>query len=167
MQYIVLFVFVLLWWFNIFLYFLGKKVALLEKKIIEKLIERSSLIPSFYDITKPYLVRHDDIFKEVLHLKNIEFFECWNEIDFYKIIETEYKIHNELSFILKLCSKNQKLIKNWNFILLRDVLVERSYEIWEKVALHKHISKKYNFMVLINKVFLIWLIVPLEKINEI
>lgn len=167
MPYILLFFIILLGAFNIFLFLLWKKILRLEAKIIEKLIQRSSLIPSFYDISKPYLVRHDTIFKEILHLRNIEFFECWNGIDFFKIIETEYKIHNELSFIIKLCSKHQKLLKNGNFILLKDILIDLSYDIWENVALHKQISKKYNTFVFIDKLFLIWLVVPLEKINEI
>lgn len=167
MAYLIIFFLTLLGGFNIFLFLLWKKIIKLESKIIEKLIQRSSLIPSFYDISKPYLVRHDNIFKEILHLRNIEFFECWNGIDFFKIIETEYKIHNELNFIIKLCCKHQKLIKDWNFILLKDLLIDLSYDIGESVALHKQISKKYNNFIFMDKFFLIWLFVPLEKINEI
>lgn len=167
MTYIIPFLLFSLWVFNVFVFLLWKKIVKLEEKIIEKLIQRSSLIPSFYDITKPHLVRHDSIFKEIIHLRNIEFFECWNNIDFFKIIETEYKIHNELNFIIKLCSKHQKLLKNWNFILLKDILIDVSYDIWENVALHKNISKKYNTYVFIDKLFLVWLFIPLEKITEI
>jgi hypothetical protein len=48
--------------FNIFIYIYNQKIELLQKEIIKLFNERRDLIPSFYEITKDYLTKHDEVF---------------------------------------------------------------------------------------------------------
>ena len=66
--------------FIVFLFFVFLKlreyrINILEKNIKSIFLERSALIPSIYEISKPYLTKHEDIFDEVLKLRKREFLE--------------------------------------------------------------------------------------------
>jgi hypothetical protein len=167
MFYIIIFFLIILFGFNIFIFVLEKKLKELEYKTRNIFKQRTNLLPAIYEVSKPFLVKHEEIFKEILILRKTEFF--WNEsnLNFSKIIEIESKIHHELNFIFKVCNKHPKLLKNWKFIYLREILIEKSSSLSKKIELYKLMSKKYNSLLLLDKILIIGLIVPFKNVIEI
>ncbi len=167
MFYIIIFFLITLFGFNIFIFVLEKKLKELEYKTRNIFKQRTNLLPAIYEVSKPFLVKHEEIFKEILILRKTEFF--WNEsnLNFSKIIEIESKIHHELNFIFKVCNKHPKLLKNWKFIYLREILIEKSSSLSKKIELYKLMSKKYNSLLLLDKILIIGLIVPFKNVIEI
>ena len=161
---IALFIFTL---YILFLYLLKIKIEKFEKKIINKFKEKNNQVASIFEVTKNYLIKHDDIFNEILNLKKIDF----NENNFYtKIIEksnTYKKIHNELNFIFRVCNKNPKINKDYKFLYMRELIVDISYELWENLVIYKKIVKIFNNLIKIKKLTIIWIFIPIRKIETI
>ncbi len=153
--------------FNIFLFSLAKKLKKLEYKIRASFKQRTNLLPAIYEVSKPFLIKHDEIFKEILILRKNEFFGNETSLNFLKIIEIESQIHHELNFIFKVCNKHPKLLKEGKFIYLRELLIEKSLDISKGINLYKLISKKYNSLLFVDKIFIIGLMMPFENISEI
>lgn len=151
--------------FNAFLVLFDKKLKILEKQIILLFEKRTNLVPSLYDITKQYLNKHDEVFLEILKLRKIEF-NNYNE-DFTTRINNETLIHHELNFIFKVSNKHVKIQKDEKFLLIRDLFLENSFEIWKKVELYKKIIKKLNNLLKIKNITIIWMFINIEKRNEI
>jgi len=61
--------------FFVFLKYRENKIKALENSIKSLFLERTALIPAIYEVSKPYLTKHDDIFDEVLKLRKREFAE--------------------------------------------------------------------------------------------
>lgn len=57
----------------VFLYFFQRKLHLLENTIISIFQTRSDILPGIYEISKEYLTKHNDIFRESLTLRKTEF----------------------------------------------------------------------------------------------
>lgn len=87
---------------------------------------RTDTIPGIFEISKEYLTKHDDIFKEALRLKKTEFSLLESSSKLSTIIEVEGMLHHEINFIFKVCNKHPKLLKNGNFIYMRDVVIKKS-----------------------------------------
>jgi hypothetical protein len=149
--------------FIIFLYLLKLKIEKFEIQILHDFKEKNNQIPSIYEVTKKYINKHDEIFKEVIRLKKKDF----TENNFYtKLIEktNTYKlIHSELNFIFRVCNKNPKLNKDWKFLYIRDVIIDKSLNLGNKLELYKKIVKQYNNMILLKNLTIIGLIFPIPK----
>jgi hypothetical protein len=48
--------------FNVFIYIYNQKIEYLQNDIIKLFNERRDLIPSFYEVTKDYITKHDEVF---------------------------------------------------------------------------------------------------------
>ena len=153
--------------FNIFLFLIGKKIDKLQEKILLSFKARTNLLPAIYEVSENYLIKHEEIFKEVLRLRKNEFFLNQNNERFESIIENESHIHHELNFIFNVCNKHMKLIRNGKFIYLRSLVIEKSNKVGLLIALYKQIIKKYNFFIKLNKLFIIWFFIKKEKKVEI
>jgi len=139
----------------IFLFILNYKINKLEWKIIQLFSSRTNTIPWLYEITKNYLVKHNKIFENSINLKKEEFIKIDNNSNFLDILQTEALIHKELNFIFRICKKNHK------FIYLREIIINKSFEIGEKISIYKKIIKKYNKLIKIKNFTIIWLLVPI------
>jgi len=167
MQHLFLFIFVflctLLVGAYIFLYFFHLKLKKLEMRILELFTSRTNTVPALFKISKDFLTKHDDIFAESLRLRKREFslYE-WNP-SILEIIEVEGKIHHEINFIFKVCNKHPKLLKNGNFIYLREIVIQRSQSIGKSVDLYKNMCQKFNTFIDIKNYSIIWIILPIRK----
>ena len=146
MIYYIIYIFAILFSiFIFFLYLLEKKINQLEKNILQKFKEKNNQIPSIYEVTKEYLIKHDKIFEEILILKKKDF----SENKFYKNLSEKsitYKlIHNELNFIFKVCNKHHKLNKNPKFLFIKDNIIEKSNELWNKLVFYKKMVTIFNY----------------------
>jgi len=153
--------------FYLFLLSLKIKILILEKYIINCFYKRNNLIPSIYEITKNYFRKHDEIFSEIIKLKKINFLENKISSNIYKILYTQKLIHNELDFIFRVCEKHPKLNTNHKFLYIKDNLLENSNKIWKNLELYKKITNKFNKLIFIKNISIIWLFFPINKINNI
>lgn len=151
--------------FNIFLILFDKKIKQLENQIILLFEKRTNLVPPLYEITKNYITKHSEVFSQILNLRKIEFSNY--EDSFIERINNEKQIHHELNFIFKVISKHPKIEKEWKYLLIKDLFLENSSEIWKKVELYKNIIKKLNFFLLFKNITIIWLFINIKKRNEI
>jgi len=164
MYYLIIFsILTILFLFYFFIYLLKIKIELLESKIIQLFNERNNWIPSLYETTKTSFVKHDEIFKKILQLKKYHFSENNWEKNLNEIIWTQGLIHNEINFIFKVSNKHQKLMKNWNFLYMRDIFLNKSAELWTNIDLYKKIISKYNFLLKLKNCSILGLLIPVQK----
>ena len=87
--YFIIFALVLFLFLNMILLFFSSKINRLEQKIKYHFRSRTSSIPSLFEVSKDHLNRHNDIFKEILRLRNIEFCENNLEVSLVNLLEIE------------------------------------------------------------------------------
>lgn len=153
--------------FYSFLVYINFKINKLELKIINLFEKRTWIIPSVFDVTRKYITKHDDVFKNVLKYRKLEFSQIDYDEELIKLLQTEQLIHNELNFIFRVCNKHHKLLKEAKFIYLREIIINRSYEIWTLIKYYKKIIKKYNKLIFIKNLTIIWFLIPLGKKDKI
>jgi len=139
------------------------KIWKLENKIIKIFKKRTSIIPSLFELTKDTLNKHNDIFKDILLYKKVEFSQINYNEKLINVIKNEQLIHNELNFIFKTCNKHHELLKEAKFLYVKDLLINQSQELWNFVKLYRKVSKSYNKYLFIKNVTIIWLLIPLNK----
>jgi len=154
---------VILWCFYVFVYIVHLKVEKLEKRIKQLFVSRSDAIPGIFEISKKYLTRHGDIFKESIRLRKTELALNYGNTPFYKIIETEWLLHHELNFIFTACNKHASLTEDAKFNYIKEVIIDKSGEIWKKMWLYKNIAEKLNTLIKIKNFTLIGFFIPIEK----
>ena len=71
-------------------------------------------------------------------------------------------MHKEINFIFKVCNKHPKLLREWKFIYLRELLLDKSNELWEKIEIYKQIIEKFNFMIKLKNLTIIWLLIQIN-----
>jgi len=72
-----------------FVYIVYLKIEKLENRIKQLFISRSDSIPGMFEISKKYLSRHSDVFKESIRLRKVQLILNHSNTPFYKVIETE------------------------------------------------------------------------------
>ncbi len=153
--------------FMIFIILIKIKIEKLEKKILYIFNEKNNQIPSIYEVTKDYLNKHNEIFNELIILKKKDFSENTINTKLTEKTNTYKLIHNELNFIFKVCNKHPKINKNHNFLYVKDIIIEISFDLWKRLELYKKIVKKFNNLIFIKNITIIWLLFPIEKKEEI
>jgi len=165
--YILISLLILFIFFILYIFILMKKINKLEKIILIKFKEKNNQITSLYECTKPYLNKHNEIFKEALILKQKDFSE---NLFFNNLLEKSktYKlIHNEFNFIFRVCNKHPKINKDSKFLLIKDTVIDKSNELWKKLILYKQITDTYNKYITIKNITIIWIFIPIPKINNL
>jgi len=153
--------------FFIFILLIKNKILKLEKIILNNFKEKNNLIPSIFEVTKEHFTKHKEIFNELLILKNKNF---WENSYFKNLNEKSrtYKlIHKELDFILRVASKHHKLEKDPKFTLIKENIISKSEIIWNNIIKYKSIINKFNKLILLKNLTVIWLLIPIKKINNI
>jgi hypothetical protein len=165
--YILIWFIILLIIFSIFLIILNNKINKFEQKIISLFFSRSNNIPALYEVTKNYIVKHDQVFKNSINLRKQELSQIDNKSDFLTILQTETLIHKELNFILKLAKKHNDILKDNKFLYIKEIIINKSYDISENVDTYKKIIKKYNKLINIKNLTILWFLIPLYKKQSI
>lgn len=129
--------------------------------------KRTNILPPLFEITRDIIVKHDKVFANSLILRKEEFAKLSISDPLYRFIELEVNIHKELNFIYKVCSKHPKMMKNGKFVYLRWLLIDRSSEIGLYLEKYKKFVKKYNFLVLLKDLTIIWFFIPIRKKIEL
>jgi len=148
--------FLLILIYYIRIYLINKSINKQELEITRYFNARTNLIPAIFEVTQNTFSKHDEIFKEILNYRKKELYKFYVkeytdnlENEFIKLIHIEELIHHELNFIFKVANKHPKLSKKWNFIYLRDLLIQKSYKLWLLLEDYKNKVNLYNKLVLI------------------
>jgi len=156
-------VFALISFWAIFLYILSYKIRIFEQKIISIFVSRSDIFPSLYEVCRWTVSRQNEIFHEAMELRKKEFIMTWVSTNLEAFLELESKFHHEINFIFQVCNKNSSLLKDKNFLYIRDVVIDRSQEISSMMKKYKKIIEIYNKIITIKNYTIIWLILPFQK----
>lgn len=151
----------------IFIFLVRTKIEKLWNEILWYFNKRNCLLPSIYEISKQEIVKHNEIFEELLKLKKLDFLEKNIGKDLDERLNTQTLIHNELNFIYKIFTKHPKLLKNEKFLYINDIILDNSLNISKKLELYKNIINKFNYLIHIKQLTLIWLLIPISKIENI
>lgn len=152
-------------WYLLFLFNISKKLSKLEYEIVLKFSKRNNLIPSLHDVTKNYINKHKEVFNEILKLRLYSLDNSNN--NFYEIIDNEVKIHKELNFIFKLINHNNKIQRNEKYLLLQDLFIDFSQEIWEKMDLYKKSVSAFNNISKFKNLTIIWFFINIPHKKEL
>ena len=147
----------------IFFYILSYKIARLEEHIIQMLSSRTDILPALYEATKWSLTKHSEIFHESITLRKQEFSLLDISRSLESFMKLEERIHHEINFIFQVCNKNPKLLKQKEFLYLRDVMMQKSLNISKEVKKYKKIIEIYNNFIKIKNYSIIWLVIPFSK----
>lgn len=162
---IFLIVFVI-FFYNYLIVNINKKIILLEKEIIINFNKRNYLIPSLHDLTKEYINKHSEVFNEILSLR-IYSLDNLNNNNFYDVINNEIKIHKELNFIFKLINHNHKIQKNEKYLLIQDLFIDFSQEIWEKMNIYKKSVNAFNKILKFKNLTILWFFININHKKEL
>ena len=145
-----------------FLYFYLFQLKLKKKEadIIEDFLVRTDSIIGIYEISKPYLEKHTEIFQEVLDLRKKEFYLKELSENIEAFYELEARIHHEINFIFQVCNTHPKLQKDKKFLYMRDIVLTKSAWIWKKISQYNTYLEIYNRMIRYKNYSLIGLLLP-------
>ncbi len=145
------------------LYFLDYKIQMFESNMISLFQKRTDMIPWMYEISKKFITRHNEIFREALELRKQEFSLLTISKDLQAFIQVQEKIHHEINFIFQVCNKNPKVNRDANFLYLRDCIIDQSSRIEKEFNKYKKIIEIYNSFIRYKNLSLIGLIIPYSK----
>jgi hypothetical protein len=154
-------IFFLAWY--IFLYILAFRINKFEQKLIQIFTTRTDIFPALYEISKEYMSRHDEIFTEAIALRKKEFSLIWFSQSLEWFVELQWHIHHEINFIFQVCNKNPKLLKNKNFLYIRDIMIWKSSHISEEMKKYREIIKIHNSIIKYKNYSILWLLLPFSK----
>lgn len=149
------------WWIYFFLYW--KKLKRKEWIIQQAFISRTDTITSLFEVTKPYLERHNEIFQEILSLRKKEFHIIEVSQNPIALFEIESKIHHELNFIFQVCNTHPKLLKDKKFLYVRDIVLDKSSLLGKNISEYNRYLTIYNSMVQRKNLSGIWILLPFQK----
>ncbi len=170
MQYIIISIIVVFIIFIWRLFVIRKGINKLELNIRRTFNSRTNMIPAIFESTKNIFSKHEEIFEEVLRQRKKELYKFYIQKnidnldnDFVELLHIEKLIHHELNFIFKVSERHQKLSKKWNFIYLKNLIVEKSYDIAGLMEEYKSKIGLYNKLIDIKNATIIWMIIPLDR----
>jgi len=145
------------------IYFLTRRIDIFEHKLMLIFSKRSDIFPWLYEVSSDKLTKHTEIFAEALSLRKQEFSLMSTNRDIEWYIQLQSHIHHEINFIFQVCNKNRALLKDKNFLYLRDVMISASWEISKEMKKYRKIIEIYNEIIFYKNCSIIWLIIPFTK----
>ncbi len=148
---------------GICLYILNMRIQSFEKKLLHTFASRSDLFPALYEVTKDLVIKHSEIFAEVMNLRKKEFSLMLVSNSMEGFLDVESHIHHEINFIFQVCNKNPKLLKEKKFLYIRDVIIQESSDIARMMKKYRKIIDIYNKIITYKNYSVIWLLLPFSK----
>jgi len=145
---------------NIYLYKYNKNIFVLEKKLSNKFDSKFGLVPSFFEISKKLINKHSDVFFEILKIYKLDSTIYDMDMSFQKRYYIISFLNHELDFLFKIFKKHPKIINDYKFKYLKNIYIDNNIEIWKEINLYEKNIKKYNYLVKLNNIFLIWYLIP-------
>lgn len=154
-------------WFIIFyviiicicIYISSKKLKNKEMFIIELFFNKLNKIPALIEIMKKY-VSDLEIYEEMIYLHKL--WIIYNIKSVYDLLDLNNRINKEFSFFIQISSKTNKLYKNWSFIYIRNYIAFYESQIENNIKEYNIEVSKYNKLVQLKNVSIIWLFIPIQ-----
>lgn len=140
----------------IFVVSFRNKLNNIENELQTHFKKRNTKIISLYYISKNFLNKHDDIFKNFIELKRKDFSEDILKFYFENKINTYKDFHKEINFIFKLCEMNWKIRQFWEYNYIKSEILKESSIVWKWYEDYKKILEKYRKHHKISKFFIVW-----------
>lgn len=158
--------FTILVFFYITILKLKANIESIEYKLQKLLRNRTDLIPSLYEISKEHLVKHNNIFEEIIKLRKVQFSLNEYDVSFLEFIKNEMAINHEIRFLYWICIKNKQLnsLKKFNYI--KNLIINRNKSIWTKIDKYKKSINLLNNLIKYKNYTIIWLALPVHKKME-
>lgn len=134
-----------------------------EKEIAHIFISRTDSVTGLYEVSKFFIERQQEVFAEILSLRKKEFALIELSSNIEAVYELESRIHHELNFIFQVCNTHPQLLKNKKFLYIRDVIVEKSSELWRNISQYNTYVNIYNQAIKHKKYTIIWIFLPFHK----
>lgn len=125
-------------------FILRQKIKKQESKIEQLFEQRSDLIPSIFEVSKNTVIKHEEIFREIIKLRKNQFTEKNIWVPLWQSVKTQNKIHKELNFIFKVCNKHKRLLKKGTFLYIRDLVMNKSFDTNNALEQYKKMVSRYN-----------------------
>ena len=145
---------------------LKKSIEQIEDNLQKLLKTRADLIPSLYEISKNYLIKHNNIFEEIIKLRKVQFSLNDYNVSFLEFIKNEMAINHEIRFIYWICAKNKELNSIWKFMYIKNLIIARNKSIWTKIDTYKKSINLLNNLIRYKNYTILWLILPVHKKME-
>lgn len=139
-----------------FVYFYRRKMDNIEFFLQKKINSRNNKIISLFYISKPFLNKHSEVFKEYINLLEKDFLQNSKNFYFENKNSIYKKIQNEINFIFKICETNEKLKINEKYNYIKDEILKESKIIWKEYNIYSKNLKNYQIYHNFSKFFLIW-----------
>lgn len=140
------------------------KIIEMEEKIIDLFFAKINKIPALVELMKKY-IKKNDIFEDVIYLHKLGI--IYNVDSIYSILNLNLRTYKELQFLIKLSQKVPEINKNWNFLYIKNYISFHEKDIEKEIAMINIEFAKYNKLITLKNITLIWLLFPLEKKLEI
>ncbi|MFA5916653.1 MAG: LemA family protein [Candidatus Gracilibacteria bacterium] len=145
---------------------LKESIEQIEDNLQKLLKTRTDLIPSLYEISKDFLVKHNNIFEEIIKLRKVQFSLNDYNVSFLEFIKNEMAINHEIRFIYGICAKNKKLnsLKKFNYI--KNLIIGRNKSIGTKIEKYKKSINLLNSLIKYKNYTILGLILPVHRKME-
>lgn len=140
------------------------KINKIEEKIIELFFWKLNKIPALVEIVR-YEIPKDWAYKDIIMLHTNAL--IWKFEDFYDVLEINAKLNREFQFFMNISIRQWNLARDWNFIYLRDFIIFFEKEINKEINKIRIEIEKYNKLVSLKNLTIIWLLFPISKKIEI
>lgn len=134
-----------------------------ERSIITLFSSRSDSLCQLYEVSRDDILKHEQIFQEVLELRKQEFMLSGMSHNIPTFLQLQSAIHHEINFIFQICNKNPKLLKNKKFLYVREHILEKSSKIRKTLEVYKKLVKLYNTCIHYKNLTWIGLLLPYHK----
>ncbi len=158
--------FTILVFFYITILKLKANIETIENKLQKLLKTRADLIPSLYEISKDYLMKHGNVFEEIIKLRKVQFSLNEYDVSFLEFIKNEMAINHEIRFLYWICTKNKKLNSLWKFNYIKNLIIDSNKSIWIKIEKYKKNINLLNSLIKYKNYTILWLILPVHRKME-
>lgn len=161
------FIIILFWLFCIYIVLIVSllklqlnKIEEIEEQIIDQFFAKINKIPALVEIMKKY-IKKDDIYEDIIYLHKL--WIIYNVDGIYSILNLNFRTYKELQFLIKLSQRIPEITKNWNFLYIKNYISFHEKDIEKEIWIINIEFAKYNKLITLKNLSVIWLLYPLEK----
>jgi len=137
-----------------------KRIKHKESEIIELFFSKINKVPSLVEIMKKY-TNHPDIFEDTIYIHKL--WIIYNIHSVYDLLEPNFRLDREFQFLMNLSAKIKELHKNGNFLYIRNYIIFYKNNIDKRFKEINIDFEKYNKLVKLKNISILWLIIPFQE----
>lgn len=139
---------------------LSKKIKNREGIIIELFFHKVNKIPALIELMKKY-TRHPDVFGDLLYLHKL--WIIYNIESIYDLLDLNYKIHREFTFLIKLAYKIPEITSKWNFHYIKNKIGYIEENLEKELNILNIDFNKFNRLIKLKNISIIWMLFDFDE----